>query len=61
MCDSEKSLTLGKMERKRKRGQQRMTLINGIKEAMNLSLERIREPVQKRKEWHNGSQRIEND
>ena len=41
----EKTLTLGKTESKRRRGQQRMGLLDGIINSMGMSLSRLREIV----------------
>jgi len=39
----EKTLMLGKIEGKRKRGRERMRWLNGIIDSMDLSLSRLRE------------------
>ena len=48
----EKSLILGKIEGRRRRGCQRMRWLNGIIDAMNLSLAKLREMVMNRDAWH---------
>ena len=48
----EKSLMLGKMEGKRRRGGQRMGWFNGITDSMDMSLSKLQELVMHRKDWH---------
>ena len=47
----EKSLMLGKIEGGRKRGYQRMRLLDGITNAVNVNLGKLREMVRDREAW----------
>ena len=47
----EKTLMLGKIEGRRKRGRQRMKVLGGITDAMDMNLSRLRELVMDREAW----------
>ena len=55
----EKSLMLGKIERRRRRGRQRMRWLDGMTDAMNMNFSKLWDTVRDREAWRAAVQGVE--
>ena len=54
----EKTLILGRIEGRRRRGQERMKWLDGISELMDMSLSKLQEMVKVREAWRSAVQGV---
>ena len=50
----EKTMMLGKIEGKRRRGQQKIRWLDGITDSVDMNLSKLWETVEERQAWHAG-------